>query len=70
MGSQLVLLELEVQKLSARGWNRQDLEQKRPHIQYLMREKGSSTSVSRKKGRSEDTALRNAGFSVFCLFIL
>lgn len=47
MGSQLVLLELELLRLSARGWNRQDLEQKSHGVYVnLMEGRGSRTSQS------------------------
>lgn len=72
MGSQSVLLKLQLQRLSARGWNRQDLEQKRPwgytHIWWDGRAQAHHSLW--KEGRSEDTALRISDFSVFCLFIL
>lgn len=52
MGPQLVLLELELLRLSARGWNRQDLEQRRPRgiCVFNGREGLKHITVSGKKG--------------------
>lgn len=52
MGSQLVLLELELQRLSARCWNSQGLEQKRLWgiCVFDEREELKCITLSRKKG--------------------
>lgn len=52
MGSQLVLLELELQRLSGGCWNSQGLEQKRLWGIYVFdeREGLKCITLSRKKG--------------------